>query len=269
MNDPHPIYDPGDPAAVACYHRAIRALKGAGVEFLIGGAYALARYTGIIRHTKDLDVFLRPRDRDAALTALAGAGFRTEIVYTHWLAKAYRGDYFLDLIHNSGNGIAPVDDGWFEHATEGEVVGEPIRLCPAEEGIWSKAFVMERNRYDGADIHHILRSHGDRLDWDRLLKRFGDHWSVLFAHLVLFGYSYPAERDQVPARVMRELTDRLRNELDESAPAEKVCRGTLLAAIQYLADVDEWGYEDARVAPHGTMTREQVDAWTEGILTGR
>ena len=39
--------------------------------FLVGGAYAFARYTGIERHTKDFDVFVRPRDFDRALDAFA------------------------------------------------------------------------------------------------------------------------------------------------------------------------------------------------------
>ena len=29
------------------------------MPFLVGGAYAFARYTGIERHTKDFDVFVR------------------------------------------------------------------------------------------------------------------------------------------------------------------------------------------------------------------
>ena len=61
---------------------------------------------------------------------------------------------------------------------------------------------MERERYDGADVAHLLRAHGDRLDWPRLLRRFGPHWRVLLSHLVLFGFIYPGERALVPAWVM-------------------------------------------------------------------
>ena len=58
------------------------------------------------------------------------------------------------MIFSSGNGVATVDDEWFAHAPEGEVLGLPVRLVPAEEMIWSKAFIMERERFDGADIMH-------------------------------------------------------------------------------------------------------------------
>jgi hypothetical protein len=269
VSDCPPCYDPDDPTAVECYRGAIRALRRAGVEFLVGGAYAFARYTEIARHTKDLDVFVRPADRDPALAALEAAGYRTEVTYTHWLAKAFKADHFIDLIYNSGNGTAPVDDGWFAHAVPGEVFGEPVRLCPAEESVWSKAFIMERHRYDGADIAHIIRARGNSLDWRRLLDRFGPNWRVLYSHLILFGFVYPAERDRVPGWVLRELNARLRAELEAGPAAGRVCRGTLLAATQYIPDVERWGYADARLAPHGAMTPQQVAAWTEGVRTGR
>ena len=41
------------------YCRAMAAMEGAGVPYLVGGAYAFERYTGIARHTKDFDVFVR------------------------------------------------------------------------------------------------------------------------------------------------------------------------------------------------------------------
>ena len=64
------------------------------------------------------------------------------------------------------------------------VLDVPVRLIPAEEMIWSKAFVMERERYDGADVAHILRACAETLDWPRLLQRFDGHWRVLLQHLV-------------------------------------------------------------------------------------
>ena len=73
-----------------------------------GGAYSFARYAGIERHTKDMDLFLRRADRERALAALSAVGFRTEVTYEHWLAKARRGEFFIDLIDGSGNGICRV-----------------------------------------------------------------------------------------------------------------------------------------------------------------
>lgn len=252
-----------DPTAF--YVASLTALTESGVPFLVGGAYALEHYTGISRDTKDLDVFVHPRDIELALQALAAAGFRTELTFSHWLGKALMGDLVVDLIFASGNGVAVVDDEWFRHAAEGDILGVPVQLCPAEEMIWSKGFIMERERYDGADIAHLLRARADQLGWPRLLRRFGPHWRVLLSHLVLFGFIYPCERDRIPRRVVDALLQRLQKDLAQPAPPEPLCGGTLLSRAQYLVDVDTWGYRDARLEPPGTMTAEAVADWTAAI----
>ena len=101
----------------------------------------------------------------------------------------------------------------------------PVKLCPPRRSLWSKAFVMERERFDGADVAHLIQALGPELDWDRLLRRFGPHWRVLLAHLVLFGFIYPSQRDRIPARVLHELTDRLRKETDSTVPQPRSARG--------------------------------------------
>jgi hypothetical protein len=247
------------PQTQAFYARTMRVLAGAEVPVLVGGAYALAQYTGIVRHTKDCDLFLRPRDYPRALAVLRGAGFRTEATFRHWLGKVFHDGDFVDLIHSSGNGVAKVDDQWFEHAVPSEFLGEPVRLCPVEETIWSKSFVCERERFDGADINHLLLARGAGLDWPRLLARFGPHWRVLLAHLALFGFVYPAEGGVVPGWVLAELCARLLTE----GPGERVCQGTLLSRTQYRTDVERWGYPDARLDEEASMTAEQVRRWTE------
>src|SRR5215212_10404336 len=192
----------------AFYCRALTRLKQAGVPFLVGGAYAFERYTGIARHTKDLDVFIREADYQRALAALEQDGCRGEVPFPHWLAKAYCGEHFVDLIFSSGNGVAPVDDDWFTHAVDETVLGIPVKIVPPEEMIWQKALIMERERFDGADVAHLLRARGPELDWPRLLRRFDSRWRVLLAHLILFGFIYPAERALIPNEVLQDLLDR-------------------------------------------------------------
>jgi hypothetical protein len=248
------------------YRDAVRLLNEWEIPFLVGGAYALAQRTGIVRHTKDLDVFLLPEDARPALRAFRQAGFRAELTFDHWLGKVFCGEDFVDLIFSSGNGVAQVDPGWFEFSDPARVFGEPVRLCPVEETIWSKAFVCERERFDGADVNHLLLAFGKDLDWDRLLARFGDHWRVLLSHLVLFGYAYPSEQAAIPPWVMHELTRRLR---DEEPDGRRVCRGTLLSRTQYVRDLEREGYADGRLDVEGGMTPVQADAWTEAGLRGK
>lgn len=249
------------PEVRAFYRRVLATLSAAGVPFLVGGAYAYGHYTGLVRHTKDLDIMVRPADCADTLAALGAAGYRTELTFAHWLGKAFDGDALVDVIFNSGNGVCPVDDEWFAHAVEAEIFDVPVRLCPPEEMIWQKAYIMERERYDGADVAHLLRSHGGDLDWARLLRRFGPHWRVLLSTLLLFGFTYPAERDLVPGRVMADLLDRARREVDTPPPADRVCRGTLLSLRQFLPDVERFGDRDARLAD-GFMTPGDLAAWT-------
>jgi hypothetical protein len=238
-----------EPRLYNFYCAVLSELQRAQAPFLVGGAYALACHTGVVRHTKDLDIFIRPKDCKRILEILAAMGCRTEITDPCWLAKAYSGEDFIDVIFSSGNGVAEVDDAWFEYAIDAKVFGLPVQLCPAEETIWSKAFVMERERYDGADVAHLLRAYGDRLDWQRLLDRFDSHWRVLFSHLILFGFIYPDERDCIPGFVMDTMLDRVRSEMQSPPTAGRLCRGTLLSKTQYAIDLDRWGYQDARCQP--------------------
>lgn len=257
-----PHCGPSDRAR-AFYTAGLTDLLQSRIPFLVGGAFAFALHVHVERDTKDLDLFMRPGDVRRALDLFSDLGYRVDLPFPHWLGKVHRGDKFIDLIFSSGNGVARVDDGWFEHAVEQEILGLPLRLCPPEEMIWSKAFVQERERFDGADVLHLVREFGPALDWHRLLTRFGPHWRVLFSHVVLFGFVYPNQRHRVPAWVVRELTRRFVAERPE--PANRVCNGTLLSRGQYLPDLDLLAYDDARIEPTGRMTREEAGIWTAAI----
>jgi hypothetical protein len=247
------------------HRHALVQMTRTGIPFLIGGGYALRHYTKGVRGTKDLDVFVCRRDALGLLKALSAGGFKTDLTFPHWLGKACVESDNIDIIYSSGNGVADVDGAWFTHAVPATVLGVPVRLCPREEMIWSKAFVMERERYDGADISHLIRACHGQLDWRRLMARFGRHWRVLLSHLILFGFIYPGERACIPPGVMLALTRLLERESRRPLSGQRLCRGTLLSRQQYLVDVSRWGYVDGRIAPHGPMTVEDVEHWTAAI----
>lgn len=251
------------PPALPFYVETLRALKDGKIPFVVGGAFALRHYAGIARGTKDLDVFLRPRDLDRALGALEARGLRTETTFPHWLAKARWDEHFVDLIFNSANGLCPVDDDWFRTAPTSRVLGVTVKLCPIEEVIWTKSFVMERERFDGADICHLIEAKGDTIDWPRLLSRYGANWRVLLGHLVFYSFVYPSERGNVPPEVMDDLLARMRSE--RAAEDIGVCMGTLVSREQYLVDLRERGYGDARVPPWGPVTPADIGTWTDAI----
>src|SRR5262245_26692256 len=257
--------DPDHDDLRRAYIDALRVLTESSIPFLVGGAHGLARYLGVERETKDLDIFVCPGDVRRTLAWFQERGYATELTYPHWLAKVFCGPGFIDLIFSSGNGIARVDEAWFAHARDGEVFGVPVKLCPPEEMIWSKSFVQERERFDGADVMHLMYQFGIGLDWRRLIDRFGMHWRVLFAFVVMFGFVYPDQRDRLPSWVIDELTARLLS--DRSNETARVCNGTLLSREQYLYDVSVRGYQDARTLPPARMKPEELEIWTAAIST--
>jgi len=80
----------------------------------------------------------------------------------------------------------------------------------------------------------------------RVLQEQGFEPMVLLVHLIAFRFSFPSDKEQAPAWVMRELIGRLEQREDEPASAERICRGTLLSRQQYLHETNVQGYLDAR-----------------------
>ncbi len=253
------------PAVAEFYRDAMRVLNRHDVPFLVGGAFAFAQYTGIQRNTRDFDIFVQQKDCQRAMDVLRQRGYHTELTFPHWLGKAYfRGEY-VDIIYNSGNAVCKVDDLWFQNARMGTVLGMPAKLVPPEEMIWPKIYIMERERFDGADVLHLIRATASELNWERLLERVGDHWRVLLSHLILFGFVYPDERTLIPADFLNALVSRLQEEATRNAATSNLCKGTLLSRAQYLIDVEAQGYRDARMQPDGNMSDQDISIWTAPI----
>ena len=54
-------------------------------------------------------------------------------------------------------------------------------------------------------------------------------------------------------------------ELRQNPPADRVCQGTLVSRAQYLLDIGQYGYSDARLSPRGGMSPEDAIYWTWAI----
>jgi len=256
------------PKSASFYADVLKSMRESGIPFLVGGGFALRRHTGTGRPTRDLDLFVLPEDIERTLRRFTDEGYRADLTFPHWLGKIYKGRAYVDVIFSSGNGIARVDQEWFEHAIEDKVLDQTVLLSPPEEMMWSKAFLMERDRYDGADVAHLILARGLDLDWPRLLRRFREYPLVLLAHLVLFLFSFPSARDRIPSWAWEYLLsdlERARRGVDDG---ERVCRGTLLSREQYLEALAR-GYRDARLPPEGHMRPEDVLLWTRAAQENR
>jgi hypothetical protein len=228
------------------YKLALDTLSQTGIPYVVTGAYAIYEYTGIYRDTTDLDLFAPPQYIVPAMQALRDAGFRTRLEQPHWLAKGKIGELFVDLIFGMGNGLALVDEDWYRYSRPAILAARPVRVAPAEELIWHRLFISERHRQDMADIVHLILSTGNRLNWERLVTKTGEHWPLLLAQLQLFGYIYPETADRVPRWVLEELLERARADLSRPRSGEPVTRGTMISRFSFAIDVHEWGLHDLR-----------------------
>lgn len=225
------------------FQRVLTAFEEIGIRYAVAGAYALHAHTGICRDTKDLDVFLTAKSAQSALRCLRDRGFVCEVCDPVWLYKAHRKEYFVDLITGMSNAVLTVQDSWIERAKPAMIEGIESRVLAPEELLASKLFVTRRERFDGADIAHVIYATRGKLDWERIMVLAGDSWEMLLWTLVLFHYVYPAKGDYVPRGVWRELLLRFQKTICHPDPDAKF-RGSLVDDKMFAIDVKEWGLEN-------------------------
>ncbi|MBV9481683.1 MAG: nucleotidyltransferase [Acidobacteria bacterium] len=221
------------------YREVLGLLNQLPVPYAVSGAFALQHHTGIWRDTKDLDLFLTSEDVGRALEALAAAGLECKISDPVWLAKAHRGEFFVDLITGMSNAVIVVDKSWLARGAAAVVVGVETKVLAAEELIASKLFVTRRERFDGADIAHIIYGTAGKLDWDRVLELAAENWEMLLWALLLFRFVYPAQTSYVPARVWDDLIGRFISVIKNPDPKARF-RGSLIDERQFAIDIEEW-----------------------------
>lgn len=232
------------PEAEEFYIEGLRLLAESDIQFLLAGTYAVSSYTGISRPTKDLDIFCKAGDYPRILSFFQERGYKIEVEDERWLAKIYNDKYFFDVIYSCRTSEIVITDEWFEDAPTIEVYGVDVQIIKPTELIWSKIFVQDRYRYDGADIAHVILKQSNEIDWKRLLRYMELHWEVLLTHLVNFRYIYPSERHLVPRWLMDELLARMAAHLEMPESNVRVCRGRLFSPRDYVTDISEWGYAD-------------------------
>jgi hypothetical protein len=131
-----------------------------------------------------------------------------------------------------------VDQSWIDRGFDSQVLGISAKVLAPEELIASKVFVAFRERFDGADIAHLVYAAGTTMDWNRLLSLVGNHWEMLLWALVLFHYSYPGSM-AVPMLIWDELLTKFRSEI-ENPDANAPFRGSLVDDKMFSIDVHEW-----------------------------
>jgi len=141
------------------------ALKGAHIPFALGGGCAVfARGGPGSQH--DVDVLLRERDVDAAVTALTAAGLRRGDCPEDWLVKAFHGDRLVDLIVRVAG--RAVDDAFLGRADVLEVGSVAMPVLGATDIVTGKLLALGAHSCDFAPLLADVRALREQVDWARV-----------------------------------------------------------------------------------------------------
>jgi len=184
------------------YVSAMQAAQQAKIPFMVGGAFALGVYTNRWRPTKDVDLLILPRDRDAMIDAITKAGFKDYYDQLHydrgWIYRSTRDNYIVDVIWRMANRRADVDDQWFENAPSVTVRDAVFKVVPPEELLWHKLYVLQRDRCDWPDVLNLLYAVGPKLDWKYLFGRMEPDLPLLNGVLQVFSWICPGRVSALP-----------------------------------------------------------------------
>jgi hypothetical protein len=166
-------------------------------------------YTGKGRYTKDLDLYILPEHRDWAINVVTQCGlkdyFDAKPYDRNWIYRAHDGDVIVDSIWAMANKRADVDLGWLERGPETTMFGQKFRVIPPEELIWSKIYVLQRDRCDWPDIINLINATGPSLDWNHLLRRVEHDLPLMRGLLSVFSWVSPERAAEFPSWVWKKL----------------------------------------------------------------
>jgi hypothetical protein len=186
----------------ALYEQVVAEAQARGVRFAFGGAFAAAVYKGRWRDTKDMDLYVMPEDREEMIEVLAVCGMRDYfdlLPYDRkWIYRGYADGVIVDIIWAMANQRTTVDERWLTAGPEVEFGGETVRVVAPEELLWSKLYVMQRERCDWPDVLNLIHAMGPALDWRHLLERVGEDAALLKGVLSVFQWLSPDRAMELP-----------------------------------------------------------------------
>jgi hypothetical protein len=184
------------------YRRVIQEARAAGIRFAIGGAFATAVYTGELRNTKDFDFYVLPEDREAMIGAISRAGLRDHydrLPYDRsWIYRASQGDVIVDTIWAMANQRTQVDTRWLSHGPMVTIRGQRLRVIPIEELIWTKLYVLQRERSDWGDVLKLIDARAESVEWDHLRSRLAEDTPLLTGALAVLSWLAPDRARDIP-----------------------------------------------------------------------
>ena len=191
------------------YQRVIAASHAAGLQFAVGGGFAVGHYTGLWRESKDMDLYVLRQDAPILQNILTEAGlvdYFDQLPYDRaWIYRAIKDKVIVDIIWAMANHKNDVDQRWIACGPEITLGGETVRFVPPEEMIWAKLYVLQRDRSDWPDALNMISAQRRNLNWRHLLDRLRDDAPLLFALLTVFRWMCPNLAQDLPAWLWREV----------------------------------------------------------------
>jgi hypothetical protein len=122
-----------------------------------------------------------------------------------WIYRGNRDDVIVDTIWAMANQRASVDESWLTRGPMIPIFDRRIRAVPPEELIWSKLYVLQRDRCDWPDILNLICATGPHLDWPHLLDRVAEDRPLLKGVLSIFSWISPHQALSIPPLVWDSL----------------------------------------------------------------
>jgi hypothetical protein len=210
----------------AVYKAVMQEADRRRIPFALGGAVALGTYSGRWRNTKDVDLYICPEHREAMVDAMGSVGlsdYFEKLPYDrNWIYRGYKDNTIVDAIWSMANYRTPVDDLWISCGPVIDCEGMQVRVLPAEELIWSKIYILQRERCDWSDILNVLHAVGPSLDWDHLIHRMGEDWRLLAGIISVFSWVDPVVAAELPASLWQKLRVARPGPVADSVPSARV-----------------------------------------------
>ena len=183
------------------YRQVIEEAQRRGIPFALGGAFAVATYTGYWRNTKDLDLYVLPEYRERMVEVLTDVGltdYFDEKPYDRWwIYRAHSGDTIVDVIWAMANHRAHIDELWMS-GREVELRGSTLKVLPPEAMLWDKLYIMQRDRCDWPDVLNLLYAAGREIRWEYVVDRMGADAELLGGILKVFAWIAPGRARELP-----------------------------------------------------------------------
>jgi putative nucleotidyltransferase-like protein len=185
------------------FKRAVAALQGAEVPFLLGGSLATWAHGGP-ETRNDLDFMVRPEDAERALQALVDAGMRAERPPEDWLLKAWDDEVSIDLIHRPTG--FEITDQVIARGPEKNVAAMRMRVMAIEDVLTSKILALGEHSLDLEGSLQLARALREQIDWSQVRARtehspYARAFLHLLEHLGIVAAHEPAAEHPAHGRV--------------------------------------------------------------------